>query len=98
MISYSRSHCNIWKEKVLSYLQKLTMSASKSSPISLNVITTNLANVCVGVIKKKCDILNGNAPTGESRHLRAWCSKDDLVISIVAPSVLKRNDSMRCYV
>ncbi len=56
--------------------------------------------VSAGVKGFECGItggLNDNAPTGESRHIRARCSKEDVVISIVAPSVLNRNNSVGYY-
>lgn len=60
-----------------------------------------MKGVSAGVKGFECDItggLNDNAPTGESRHIRAVSSIEDVVISIVAHSGLKHNNSVRYYV
>ncbi len=108
-MNFFRSLLLIWNRKVSSFLPRLAPILFKYCQTYPNVVICRQINQMMEGIARGvsagvnlCDSgirgRNDNAPTPQSRHIRAWCSRDDVVISIVAPSVLKRNKSVRCYV
>lgn len=98
---YSNNLIIFWKRKDLWYLPKQIPKISKYYQTCSNVISTGILGVSAGVLGIECGItvgLNENAPTGESRHIRAVSPIDEVDISIVAHSELNRNNSVRYYV
>jgi hypothetical protein len=101
MTDYSKFLSSFWKEKDFSFPQKLTKTWSRFYPILLNATWGGIGNAYAGVKVYEYDkigALNENAPTGESRHIRALSSRDDLVISIVAQCIINFNNYARRYV
>ena len=99
MIGYSKYRFNIWKQKVflfppnaMTYIYKFYLTCEKH-------FTTSKRGVSAGVKLIRCGINCDAAPTGNrGSELIAVCTAEDVVISTVALSVLKRNKSVRCYV
>jgi hypothetical protein len=101
MTEFSRLRFNLWKPKNFSLAPRSTTFTSRFYRTCEKVSSIVVVGDSAGVIGIECDItggLNDNAPTGESRHIRVGCSRDDVVISIVAPNVFKYNKSVECYV
>ena len=101
MIDFLKFPLNFWRKRDTSFLLKLTKTWLKFYQTLVNAIWGGIGDAYAGVKVfgyDKIGALNENAPTGESRHIRALSSRDDLVISIVAQCIINFNNYARRYV
>lgn len=97
-------HYGFWNQKNTWFQKKLVKAKFPFFQTFRNAVLIGIGIIFVGVKggcfqwKKYDNLLNENAPTGESRHFRAESFYKNVVIPIVAFSAIYFNVFARCYV